>query len=177
MDRVSARAITLLFLSSLLACGDDTSGTGGNGGGGGNAPAGSCLEDPFGCPMGQTCWIGADQTTFECLNSGTGQLGDTCQNFVGQPTCTDGLTCLQLQGAASGSCTQYCDPEDPAHACPEGVQCLTVQLGDDTFHACEPPEPVGGSGGGGGEVGGAGGAGGSAEGGAPIGGAGGAGGA
>jgi hypothetical protein len=162
------RRYALAFFSMLLACGDDTSGTGGAGGNGGGSGTESCVSDPFSCPDGQTCWIGADQETFECLNSGQGQIGDECQNFVGQPTCTDDLVCLQLQGSTTGTCTPYCDPEDPAHGCPDDAPCVMVQLGDDIFRACQPPEGEGGGGAGGGGApeGGAGGAGGASTGGA-----------
>lgn len=130
---------------SLFACGDDDpAGTGGGGG-----ASASCIEEPWSCPDGQTCWVNQDQQGFSCLNSGPGAVGAECQNVAGTPTCDDGLTCLQIQGQAMGACTEFCDPTDPARACPDNRPCLLIQIIGSQFHACEPPTPMGTGGGGG----------------------------
>ncbi len=149
--------ISMGVLASV-ACGD-SSGTGAGGAGQGGGVS-DCIADPFSCPSGQTCWIDTDQTHFHCLNSGAGVAGDTCKNFVGQPSCEDGLTCLQLQGAESGVCTPFCDPTDTAHGCSDGESCILVTLGDAEYHACQPQTGQGGGGTGGAATGGAPGAGG-----------------
>jgi hypothetical protein len=136
---------------SLFACGDDE--PSGTGGGGGGTP--SCIDDPWSCPDGQTCWVSQDQQSFSCLNAGPGAVGAQCQNIAGTPTCAQDLICLQLQASSQGSCTEYCDPADPAHACPGNRQCLLIQLIGSQFHACEPPASgMGGGGAGGGASGG-----------------------
>lgn len=143
---MSSKTAWTLLACSLVACGDDATGTGG---GGGSATQG-CIEEPWGCPDGQTCWVNADQSDFACLNSGPGKLGDDCQNVAGTPTCEDDLACLQLQGQAMGKCTEYCDPQDPARACPDNRQCELIQIIGKQFHACDPPSGAGAGGSGGG---------------------------
>jgi hypothetical protein len=66
--------------------------------------------------------------TFECLNSGPGKAGDTCQNVPGTPTCGDGLACLQT-AASGGTCTPYCDPKNTAHACSSPQTCHAAVSG------------------------------------------------
>jgi hypothetical protein len=123
----------------------------------------TCNTDPWSCPSGQTCWPDM-QGDFMCLNSGPGAAGDSCQLVLNQPTCSDGLLCFMLAGQTQGVCTQYCDPTNPEHACPDSAPCrnLILQSSEATFQACEPPQGTGGGGGAGGAgTGGAGPAGGS----------------
>ncbi len=162
MERTVSTALCLWALT-MVACGDDSASGGAGGGaaggagaGGGASPSG-CTADPFACPAGQTCWIDENQMTFSCLNSGPGDPGDSCVNIAGQPTCGDGHACLQLAGASNGVCTPYCDPEDPAHACPDNAECLSVELAGALFRVCEPAGMGGGGMGGGGGAGGSGG--------------------
>ncbi|NUO49972.1 MAG: hypothetical protein HOV80_14045 [Polyangiaceae bacterium] len=132
---------------AVIGCGDSDADDSGTGGSGGSAPA-SCVSDPWSCPDGQTCWVNSDQKSFACLNSGPGAVGTECSSIAASPACQDDLICLQLQGQAKGACTEYCDPMDPAHACPENRQCLAVQLAGSLLHACAPPAGEGGGGGG-----------------------------
>lgn len=158
-DRLGS-LVGLLVVGALAACGD--SGSSGGGGSGGSAPA-DCAADPFACEAGTTCWIAADQTSFACLLSGPNAEGEACKNFYGEPTCQDGLVCLQLAGASEGVCARYCDLMDPNRGCPADSQCSGVQLADTVFHACAPQGGTGGAGTGGAggmAAGGAGGAGG-----------------
>lgn len=143
---------------ALIGCGDSDADGGTDGGSGGSAPV-SCASDPWSCPDGQTCWANADAKSFACLNSGNGAVGTECLSIAGSPACKEDLFCLQLQGQSAGTCTEYCDPTDPAHACPDSRQCLSVQLAGSLLHACQPPAGEGGGGNGGGP--GSGGAGGS----------------
>src|SRR5262249_18384397 len=88
-----------------------------------------------------------------CLNSGKGKIGDPCALILGMPDCGDGLVCLMAPGAPMGQCTPYCDPTNPAHACPNMESCIEVILvGTNlTFEACKPEgSGAGGMGGGGG---------------------------
>lgn len=85
-----------------------------------------CNENPWECTTGQTCWP-KDESTFACLNSGPGQAGDACQDSVGFPTCGDGLACLET-AAGGGTCSAYCDPTNPSHACPASQTCSIVTL-------------------------------------------------
>lgn len=109
-----------------------------------------CNENGGSCPDGQTCWP-QSASTFACLNAGAGKAGDSCQNSPGTPTCGHGLACLQ-QAAAGGTCVPYCDPTNPAEACPSGAQCTTAVLGGasgPSFDVCVGPMSVdGGSDGG-----------------------------
>ncbi|AKT40930.1 hypothetical protein [Chondromyces crocatus] len=153
--------LAVLTLGFAAACDDGgDGGSGGNGGNGGSStPPTGCNADPWSCPAGQTCW--PDQTgSFQCLNSGPGALGASCQLYKGQPTCGDGLVCLMLVGQAEGICTTYCDPADPARACSDDAICGQIQLQEsgEQFRACVPQGGGGGAGGTGGA--GAGGAGG-----------------
>jgi hypothetical protein len=121
------RGSILLFVSLAMACSSSS---------GSSAPP-PCNESPWECPGGQTCWP-ATQSTFACLNSGTGSAGDACQDTVGSATCGAGLACLQI-GTSGGLCSPYCDNTDPSHACPAGETCQTVQLLGGSgleFHAC-----------------------------------------
>ena len=119
----------------VLACGEEFE----NGGEGGAGPTGPCNEHPWTCPAGQTCWINDAATAYECLNSGTGQAGEQCWNYQGNPTCTDGLGCWQASASSPGVCVHYCSNSDPAHACPEGRLCPQVEVIPDVFtRMCQP---------------------------------------
>lgn len=136
----------------LLACGDDSASTTGNPGSGGGET--SCLDDVWSCPAGQTCWADATGKSFACLNSGAAASGEACQSIAGMPTCAEDLICLQLQTTTPGTCIEYCDPGDPAHACPDMRPCVQVQLASSKFYACQPAAAEGGGGAGGGPGGG-----------------------
>lgn len=102
-----------------------------------------CNVDPWSCPAGQTCWINAAADRFECFNGGVGQVGEACHNYAGEPTCGEYLACLQLEGAAEGKCTPYCDVQNPAHACPSGNSCqafvFPTPAGEQfTLYLCSP---------------------------------------
>ena len=149
--RMTAWALTTMLLGALAACGGDGGSSGTTGGTGGSAPVG-CGAKPFDCPAGQTCWVADTQgSKLECLNAGTGKIGEECKNFAGQPSCQDGLICFQLESSTPGVCTPFCDPADPARACPDNGPCFTVSFapGNASTHACKPPEPGTGGGGGG----------------------------
>ncbi len=148
-------AIGALLVTALAACGGGGGSSGGSGGAGGTAPAG-CGDKPFDCPAGQTCWVADTQgSKLECLNSGPGKLGDPCTNFAGQPSCGDGMLCFQTSGDAPGVCTPFCDPKDPAHACPNNGSCFIISYapGNASTHACKPPDTSTGGGGSGGSGG------------------------
>lgn len=149
-----------------MSCSDGDDGEGGAGGATATTP---CNEDPWQCPDGQTCWINASQTGFECQASGEGATGDSCVNYIGNPTCGDDLACYQLQGTNEGVCSPFCSTSS-GHGCPDDQVCQTLAFatagGQLLANVCQPP---GGSGGGG--AGGAGGSGGSTGGAAGAGGA------
>lgn len=110
--------------------------------GAGSGASKPCNENGGSCPDGQTCWP-QSASTFACLNEGSGKAGDSCQNTPGTPTCGHGLACLQ-QTEAGGTCVPYCDPTNPAEACPSGSQCTTTVLGGasgPTFEVCVGPMP------------------------------------
>src|SRR5262249_53740269 len=103
--------------------------------------------------------------SFACLNAGPGAVGDECQPLFDSPSCGVGLLCVQLQGMTNGVCSPYCDPTDPAHACPSGVQCLPIGFQSPTgvvqTQVCKTEPGTGGGGAGGGAGTGGSGAGGS----------------
>lgn len=141
------RALCSVLLSlPLFACGDDVTVVGGSDAGGA-PPTDGCTADPFACEAGTTCWVLADQKSFDCLPSGPGVADEECVNTAGQATCADGLTCLQLAGAMTGVCAPYCDD---AHACVSGAECKTISLAGSLYGACEPPGAGGAGGAGGG---------------------------
>ena len=153
----------LVAMVGVAGCGSDTGGAGGSGGG----VAAGCNTNPWSCTAGQTCAIAKEGTLFACLNSGAGKIGESCQNIIDQPQCSDGLTCFQLQGQMMGVCSPFCDPSNSAHACPSSAPCVNVQFGSaGTAKLCQP-DGAGGAGGAGSSsstgtgAGGAGGAGGS----------------
>ena len=121
------RSFAFLALSPLLflACSSSS---------GSSGPPPPCNENPWECPSGQTCWP-KDQTSFQCLNSGPGKAGSSCNDTVGIPTCGDGLACLQLP-PATGTCVPFCDNTDPSHACGAGAICQTAIIGASQVHLC-----------------------------------------
>jgi hypothetical protein len=129
MSLTKSIAVTLFVAAtSIVACSSDDNS---------NAPS-TCDANPYLCPAGQTCWVNA-KVQFKCFISGGGKEGDTCKNVPEQPSCLDGLTCLQLT-PAGGVCTSYCDG---AHPCPNGAACKPYQIpGGPVFKACEPPAPI-----------------------------------
>jgi len=139
---------SLVLTGALASCSSDDDTSAGGSGGSTVVP---CNEDPWTCPAGQTCWVNEEQTGFECLNSGQGAVGEACVNYLGHPTCADGLACYQLTGDDGGTCSPYCDLGDPEHGCSAGAECNTLAFtlsgGQATAHVCEPPAGAGGSGG------------------------------
>jgi len=129
--------------TSLLACGDDED-TGGAGGTGG-AFTGGCEVDPGACATGTTCWVNDALTTFTCEPSGTAALDEVCVNQSGEPTCREGLWCLQVQGASEARCGRACNPNDP----PADCICARATIADTelSFYACAPEAGGGGAGG------------------------------
>jgi len=113
-----------------------------------------CNENPWQCGSGQTCWpqqctcpsgASCDPTNctpqFQCVPSAGKPAGEPCQLQIGQPTCGDLQTCVELaDGGASGVCRYYCDPADPTRGCVSGFTCeeLTVGTSSATEHVCVP---------------------------------------
>jgi hypothetical protein len=122
-----ARRIAFAAISLALACSTSS----------GTTP---CNENPWVCPAGQTCWP-KDETTFACLNSGTGTAGGACEDTGGTATCGDGLACLQMSGAA-GTCAAYCDNTDTSHACPSGQSCEMAVIIGTTIQICVGAAPA-----------------------------------
>lgn len=142
------RKLVMVFLGlgvGLVACGDDgdddTSGAGGAGGG----VTGGCEVDPAECAAGTTCWVNDALTAFSCEPSGPAGLDEVCVNQSGEPTCSDGLWCLQVQGAPEARCGRACDPKAP----PAGCTCARATIADTdlSFYACAPEAGAGGGGG------------------------------
>jgi hypothetical protein len=71
------------------------------------------------------------------LNSGAGKAGDGCQSIYGEPECGDGLACLSTTNG-QGVCTPFCDPSNPAHACPGNAMCEPAEfaMGGAVVHLC-----------------------------------------
>ena len=111
MRKLEGWAATLATAITIAACGGGGSGSGAGGGGAGGGGAGgsgpSCGDTPTQCPAGQTCWFAPDGG-FECETSGAGQQGDECAPTKGQPTCADGLLCVQ-EPMKTGACAKLCD--------------------------------------------------------------------
>src|ERR1019366_1952338 len=131
-----SRLLLVLPLAALTAVACSSS----SGSGSGSSGTTPCNENPWQCPAGQTCWP-TDQSSFACLNVGTGKPGDPCTATVGMPSCGANLDCLQTQAASAGTCVAYCSESDPSHACPTGVQCLSAYLGSTSgpkFSVCAP---------------------------------------
>jgi hypothetical protein len=113
-----------------------------------------CNENPWQCSSGQTCWpaqctcpagTSCDPTNcapqFQCVRSAAKQAGESCQLQIGQATCGDMQTCVELADAgAAGVCRYYCDPSDPTRGCAAGFICeqLTVGNSEATEHVCVP---------------------------------------
>ena len=77
-----------LSVALVAACGgdDETSSSSSAASTSGGSTSG-CMDDPFMCVAGQTCWPSGSlaEPELECLNSGPGQIGDACVNVIGQP--------------------------------------------------------------------------------------------
>lgn len=113
-----------------------------------------CNENPWECSSGQTCWpqqctcpsgASCDPTTctpqFQCVASAGKQAGESCQLQIGQPTCGDLQTCVELADAGpTGACRYYCDPTDPSRGCAPGFTCEQLSVGNSsaTEHVCVP---------------------------------------
>lgn len=122
---------------ALGACaGEEFSGD--QGGGAGSTPSVPCNEDPWTCPSGQVCWIDNAQG-YSCLNVGPGEVGDNCDAVINVPHCGAGLACFRQAGDSQGRCTPYCDPTDPAKACPDNAPCVTATFADiaGTIQLCD----------------------------------------
>jgi hypothetical protein len=106
-------------------------------------PATTCNDDPFQCGKGQTCWpqqctcppgTSCDPTDctpqFQCLAGADKQAGDPCQLTIGQVTCGELQTCVELRDSGGGgTCRDYCDPGDPRRGCVSGFQCVALGVG------------------------------------------------
>lgn len=83
-----------------------------------------CNTDPWSCEGEQTCWVTAEADGFACMNPGPGAAGASCSLIAGSVGCDTGLFCFQ------DVCRPFCDPQDAAHACPDGLICTTVKIGE-----------------------------------------------
>ncbi len=103
-----------------------------------SSAASACNTDPFSCGPGKTCLgplgsIASGGLTFvyECVASGTGKEGDTCQDTFGTPdatTCGEGLYCYQSQSRPGPArCVAFCDA---AHACASPSAACSSYPGD-----------------------------------------------
>jgi hypothetical protein len=121
---------TLWVMSFDLACGGDEFTSG---------PPPPCNTDPWSCTDGQTCWVNSDGDGFACLNPGPGASGAACSLVAGSVGCDTGLWCL------GDACRPFCDNEDAAHACPDGMGCRVVTIVDTAqqpigdVQVCRPP--------------------------------------
>jgi len=140
----SAIFVVLGLLTGLAACGDDDE-TDGSGGSGGEV-SGGCEVDPSQCAAGTTCWVNDALTAFSCEPSGATGENEVCVNQSGEPTCSDGLYCLQVQGTTEARCTPACNPHDP----PADCSCARATIADTelSFYACAPSSSGGGGAGG-----------------------------
>ena len=116
----------LTMLGALGACSSS---------GGGGSGSETC-NVAYDCPAGQTCWS-TDGTTFACMASGGGALGDPCDVSlagIAKPSCGDGMLCLGLGEPAVGRCAAWCDAAD---GCPSGETCAAgkTTLGA-SLHVC-----------------------------------------
>ena len=89
-----------------------------------STPIGSDCN-PFcqlGCPIGSHCAL-VDDTSFGCVTSGAGQLGDTCED---PSQCGAWWSCFGTFDAEVDTCRQVCDADEE---CPSGQSCnLEIQL-------------------------------------------------
>ena len=127
--------VALASVGLAACCDDDGSGEGGGGNGGSTTTTTTivpCAEHPLDCPAEETCWFTSGG--FGCLPSGEGKQGETCAPIVGQPTCADGLLCVDA-GDEEGVCTPLCDPSI-TDTCGEQL-CILVQTKDGAeTHVC-----------------------------------------
>lgn len=94
----------------------------------------------YDCGAGQTCWT-TDDTNYTCQQSGPAALGASCNpDASATAPCADGLACLQLDSAASGICTGWCDA---THPCPSEQACviLSSRYGVD-LRVCSLSDPA-----------------------------------
>ncbi len=87
----------------------------------------TCNEAPGLCGAGTTCWLNA-QMAYECLPSGRGKLGESCQYIFATPTCRDGLVCLMLSGENDGKCLSTCGLKNAAPSCTGQRVCTTISF-------------------------------------------------
>lgn len=129
-----AAGAVVVLVGLSVGCGSESGGSGG-GGVGGAPPDGACYQNPLGCEEGTTCsFDDEDGKSMSCLPAGEKKAGDGCKNVAGAPECGEGLVCIQLAGADSGTCKRYCDgPSD----CSGGDECakITTSAGR-RFYAC-----------------------------------------
>jgi hypothetical protein len=108
----------------------------------------ACIDDPFGCATGTTCWIDSRASSYRCAPEGSAKVGEACHNVAGSPTCAAGLTCYSVEGY-DPVCTPLCDD---AHACAGDAPCQLVEIEGTTerIRACRPDASTLGGGGAGG---------------------------
>jgi len=131
-----ALAVLAWPILAVPACGDDFQGTT-RCDGDSSLP---CNEDPWGCDLGQTCWID-DSSTFQCVNVGSAGLGDTCQPFSGSSPCGQDMICVGVTGDTSGVCRKFCDPSDSCKTCDAGETCISAtypSAGNAQVYFCNP---------------------------------------
>jgi hypothetical protein len=103
-------------------------------------PPPPCNTDPWSCTDGQTCWVNDAGDGFACLNPGPGAAGAACNLAPGSVGCDTGLFC------SFNVCRPFCDTEDAAHACPDGMACNVVTITDAAMtpigdvQVCLPPQ-------------------------------------
>ena len=126
--------------------------------------AAGCDGDPNQCGAGTTCWAkdctcaagvscGSANCTphLACLPSVSGKKPhDSCANTIGQPTCSDHQTCVELQ-SGFGGCLQFCDDSKPNRGCPTIETCVDLRAGgtadSPVLHVCAVVEADAGAGG------------------------------
>ncbi len=123
-----------------------------------------CESDPNACGAGTTCWpkdctcasgaCGAANCTphLACLPSASGKNPhDSCNNKVGQPTCSDHQACVEIQ-SGFGGCLLYCNDSQPNRGCPGVETCVDLRVGSTAdspvIHVCAVVEADGGAEGG-----------------------------
>jgi hypothetical protein len=84
------------------------------------------------CPTNQTCAVVKDDGTTSCVDVGTANVGEPCDEVH----CAEGLTCLGNEG--SRTCFQLCHV-DSTTECPSDTTCTgSAQLfKDPQFGICQ----------------------------------------
>ena len=98
-----------------------------------------CNEDPWGCALGQNCWIDGT-ATFQCVNKGSAGLGEACQPSSGSSPCEQDMICASTTNDP-GTCRRFCDPADPCKTCHEGHNCVAAMYpsaGNAQVYICFP---------------------------------------